>query len=78
MPLAPLYNFIYYTVAGFTEVDTFRSNQIRDGVLNRQDALTKARAENRPQWDNLKSYLDLINLDFTEIIPVIDNMKKLY
>ena len=28
---APFYNYIYYTVAGFTEHDTFRSNQIREG-----------------------------------------------
>ena len=75
---APLYNFIYYTVAGFTEVDTFRSNQIRDGVLSREDALRKTKLENKPQWENLKAYLDLINLDFTEIMPVIENMEKLY
>src|SRR6185503_9291609 len=28
---AAFYNYIYYTVAGFTEHDTFRSNQIREG-----------------------------------------------
>ncbi len=26
---AAIYNYIYYTMAGFTEQDTFRSNQIR-------------------------------------------------
>ena len=77
LPLHYIY-FIYYTVAGFTEVDTFRSNQIRDGVLSREDALRKTKLENKPQWENLKAYLDLINLDFTEIMPVIENMEKLY
>lgn len=26
---APFYNYIYYKLAGFTEFDTFKSNQIR-------------------------------------------------
>lgn len=29
---ASFYNYIYYTVAGFSENDTFRSNQIREGM----------------------------------------------
>ncbi|MEM9601086.1 MAG: hypothetical protein AAF926_08690, partial [Pseudomonadota bacterium] len=35
----PWYNYIYYTVAGFTEFDTFRSNQIREGMITREEAL---------------------------------------
>ncbi|NVO02093.1 MAG: glucosamine 6-phosphate synthetase, partial [Bacteroidetes bacterium] len=30
---AAFYNYLYYTVAGFTEHDTFRSNQIREGQI---------------------------------------------
>ena len=30
---AAMYNYIYYKVAGFTEHDTFRSNQIRGEIL---------------------------------------------
>jgi hypothetical protein len=36
---AAFYNYVYYTVAGFTEHDTFRSNQIREGQLSRDQAL---------------------------------------
>ena len=36
---AAFYNYIYYTVAGFTEHDTFRSNQIREGDISREEAL---------------------------------------
>ena len=35
---AALYNYVYFTVAGFTEHDTFRSNQIRD-MMTRERAL---------------------------------------
>ena len=41
---AGFYNYVYYTVAGFTEHDTFRSNQIREGQLierRRSDASRK-------------------------------------
>lgn len=75
---APFYNYVYYTIAGFTEADTFRSNQIRDGAMTRAVALEKVRLENKPQWNNLQEYLQLINLDFTEVLPVIENMPKLY
>ena len=36
---AAFYNYIYYKLAGFTEHDTFRSNQIREGDITREDAL---------------------------------------
>jgi hypothetical protein len=31
---ATFYNYIYYTMAGFLEHDTFRSNLIREGDIN--------------------------------------------
>ena len=40
---ASFYNYIYYKVAGFTEIDTFRSNQVWEGVLTRKEALMLAR-----------------------------------
>ncbi|MDG1689720.1 MAG: hypothetical protein P8I02_02935, partial [Flavobacteriales bacterium] len=33
---AAFYNYIYYMVSGFNENDTFRSNQIREGLLSRE------------------------------------------
>jgi len=75
---AAFYNYIYYTVAGFTENDTLRSNQIRMGQITREEALKKVKSENRPRWDSIREYLQLINLDFDEVIKVIDKMPKLY
>ncbi len=40
---APFYNYIYYTVAGFSEYDTFRSNQIREGALSREEGMRLVR-----------------------------------
>jgi hypothetical protein len=75
---AAFYNYIYYTVAGFTEHDTFRSNQIREGQLSREEALTLVEDENRPRYQNIRWYLDTLGMDFSETISIINNIPKLY
>lgn len=75
---AAIYNYIYYTVAGFTEHDTFRSNQIREGDLTREEALALVEDENRPRYPNIKWYLDAIGMDFDKVIPVINAIPKLF
>lgn len=75
---AAFYNYIYYTVAGFSEHDTFRSNQIREGQITREEALKLIEDENRPRYQNIKWYLDAIGIDFAEAIKIINNIPKLY
>lgn len=75
---AAFYNYIYYTVAGFTEHDTFRSNQIREGDLTREEALEMVMDENRPRYPNIKWYLDAVGVDFAEAIKVVNAIPKLY
>lgn len=75
---AAFYNYVYYTVAGFTEHDTFRSNQIREGQLSRERALQLVLDENRPRYQNLKWYLDVLNFDFESTIKRVNLIPKLY
>lgn len=75
---AAFYNYIYQSVAGFTEHDTFRSNQIREGEMNRADALSLVLDENRPRYPNIKWYLDAVGMDFSETISVINSIPRLY
>lgn len=75
---AAFYNYIYYLVAGFTEHDTFRSNQIREGEMTRDEALKLARDENQPRYENIRWYLDAIGMDFTEVIKVVNTIPRLY
>ncbi len=75
---AAFYNYIYYIVAGFTEHDTFRSNQIREGDLSREEALELVMDENRPRYPNIKWYLDALDMDFKEVISVVNAIPKLY
>jgi len=75
---AAFYNYAYYTIAGFTEHDTFRSNQIREGDITREEALRLVEEENTPRYPNLKWYLDVVGVDFTQAIEAINRAPRLY
>ena len=75
---AAFYNYIYYMVAGFTENDTFRSNQIREGDLTREQALEMVIEENQPRWDSIQWYCKTIGIDFNVSIQRINEIEQLY
>lgn len=73
------YNYIYYHAAGFTENDTFRSNQIREGLITRKKALAKVAQENKPRFETIAWYLHTIDLGFRldEVLDRIQSIPKL-
>lgn len=75
---AAFYNYVYFTVAGFSEHDTFRSNQIREGQISRDQALLLVEDENHPRYQNIRWYLDTLGLDFNNVIKIVNNIPKLY
>ncbi|MBU1164124.1 hypothetical protein KKA15_01005 [Patescibacteria group bacterium] len=75
---APFYNYIYHTLAGFTENDTFRSNQIREGMITREQALNFIKDDNRPRYDSFKWYTDQISIDTVKAINIINSAPKIY
>jgi len=75
---AAFYNYIYYTVAGFSEYDTFRSNQIREGMISREEGLKRIMMENEPRYPSIKWYTDIVDVDFESTIKRINNIPKLY
>ncbi|MGE3420287.1 MAG: hypothetical protein AB7I42_29910 [Bradyrhizobium sp.] len=74
---AAFYNYVYHTVAGFSEHDTFRSNQIREGQMSRPEALALIEDENRPRYANIKWYLDAVGLDFADTIRAVNAIPRL-
>lgn len=72
------YNYIYYAGQGFTENDSFRGRQVREGKLTRKKALELVNEENKPRHNALKWYFDRIGLDGDEVLSVVDRMPKLY
>lgn len=71
---APFYNYIYMTARGFSEFDTFRSNQIRENMMTREQAMSAVYVENRPRPQSIKWYLDTIGIDFNAAIRRINQM----
>lgn len=74
---APFYNYIYVTAQGFSEFDTFHSNQIREGQITRDQALQRVLEENRPRTESLRWYLDVVGLDFDDTIQRINELDRL-
>ncbi len=73
---AAFYNFIYWTAAGFTESDTFRAGQVRNGTMTRDEALRIVEEENRPRWASLDWYCRTIGVDHERALRTILAMPK--
>ena len=75
---APFYNYIYCMVAGFTENDTLRSNQIREGMISREEALYLVYQDNQPRFEAMKWYFDAIHVSMADALDIVGNIPKLY
>ena len=73
---AAFYNYIYLMFGGFTEFDTFRSNQIREGLISRSEALKLSHEENQTRESDFDWYCKTIGLDTKEVLKKINMMKS--
>lgn len=69
---ASFYNYIYYSMAGFTENDTLRSHQIRQGMITREDALARVAQENQPRYESMLWYCNTVGIDPKAAITAIN------
>jgi len=60
---SPWYNFLYYSMTGFTENDELLSNMIREEMIIREEALIRVARENQPRYEEIKKYLKMVNVD---------------
>ena len=75
---ASFYNYIYMTLAGFTEFDIFRSHQIREGKLTREHAFEIIKEENKPRFKSIEWYGQAIDFDINKAIEIINAAPKRY
>ena len=47
-------------------------------MLTREEGLKIIEEENRPRYESIKWYLEIIGIDFVETIKKINNIPKLY
>ena len=72
------YNYVYLTMAGFTEFDIFRSHQIREGKLTREQACEIIKEENKPRFKSIEWYGQAIDYGMNKAIEVINNAPRLF
>lgn len=75
---AAFYNYIYWTVAGFSESDTFRSGQVRNNHFSRERAQAIVDEENRPRYASLNWYCRTNGLDLERTLRTINAIPKHY
>ncbi|MBO6948109.1 MAG: hypothetical protein JJ855_09030 [Rhodospirillales bacterium] len=71
-------NYIWYTVAGFSEFDNFRAHQVREGLLTRDEALELVAIDNRPRYQTLEYFAHLVGLNLDDVLARINSIPKMY
>lgn len=70
---APFYNYIYLHLAGLTENDALRSNQVRAGHLSREKAFSLIERDNKNRAESLYWYFERLGLDPFETIDKLNS-----
>ena len=71
-------NYVYYTVGGFSEFDDFRSNQVREGLITRDEALRLTAIDNNIRYESLMEFSNLVGFNLEHVLKEIDAIPKLY
>jgi glutamine---fructose-6-phosphate transaminase (isomerizing) len=75
---AAFYNYIYQTIAGFTEDDVMLANMVREEHIDRDTALRRSAEYAKPRWPSVREYANLIGCSAEEVLQVINAAPKLY
>ncbi len=75
---APFYNYIYQTMAGFTEDEVMLANMVREGHVDRDEALRRGQEYSKPRWPSIREYAGLIGFSADEALQIINAAPKLY
>jgi len=71
-------DYIYHTIAGFSEFDNFRSNQIREGLMTRETAMELLKEDNKPRVAMLRDFSQLVGFNLEDVLLKINTIPKLY
>jgi asparagine synthetase B (glutamine-hydrolysing) len=75
---AAFYNYIYQQMAGFTEDEVMLSNMVREGHIDRDEALRRGKEFSKPRWPSIREYMQMIGLSAEEALQIINSAPKLY
>ncbi|MBL0217012.1 MAG: hypothetical protein IPQ07_24450 [Myxococcales bacterium] len=75
---AAFYNYIYGTMAGFTEDEAMLSNMVREKYIDRDEALRRGIEYSKPRWPSIREYAQLVGFSAEEALQIINAAPKLY
>ncbi len=75
---AAFYNYIYGTMAGFTEDEAMLSNMVREGHIDRDEAMLRGIEYSKPRWPSIREYAQLVGFSAEEALQIINAAPKLY
>ncbi|HEX4419338.1 MAG TPA: hypothetical protein VH165_15610 [Kofleriaceae bacterium] len=75
---AAFYNYIYGTMAGFTEDEAMLSNMVREGYIDRAEAMRRGLEYAKPRWPSIREYAQLVGFSAEEALQIINAAPKLY
>jgi len=75
---AAFYNYIYDTIAGWTEDEVMLSNFIREGEKTREEALALAEEYRKPRLPTIREYAQAVGFNCEEALSVINATPKVY
>ena len=75
---AAFYNYIYKTIAGFTEDDDMLSNMVREKYISRNEALKRSYSFSKPRIESITEFAQMIGLNLDETLNIINKVEKKY
>jgi asparagine synthetase B (glutamine-hydrolysing) len=75
---AAWYNYIYQTIAGWSEDEVMISNMIREGHFSREQGLARAAEFAPPRFQSIREYAQLVGFNCEEALTVVNGAPKLY
>ena len=75
---AAFYNYIYDTIAGWTEDEVMLSNFIREGEKTREEALELAEDYRKPRLPTIREYAQAVGFNCEEALSLINAAPKAY
>ncbi len=61
-----------------TEDEAMLSNMVREGHLDRDEALIRGREYSKPRWASIREYAQLVGFSAEEAMQIINAAPKLY
>jgi glucosamine--fructose-6-phosphate aminotransferase (isomerizing) len=74
----PFYNMVYYSTLGFTEFDTLRANQVRQGHLTKEQAKKYLIDDNKLSYHGLEEYAKTMGVSPLMLLRGMEKLVRRY